>query len=287
MLTLVSRRDLLVAAFALGGGFRLVSSQTRGAGEAPGRLVANERGGYLFVPGTPFFSLGAVAARGFEVVRATFRRPPAFPGGLDAVERHLRAVGRPMQAVCGFELRNGRQATMPEFMTFNDSYIDRLRRADMLVNGQMPLVRSNLVITDTEAAHRIHAFSYTVAASSQPSHVPTFVVAGIPEVRLLDPDPEIVARDDVSINGLRLKTIFILETIEGLLTSMGAGWGDVTGVQLYTVRDLHPLIESVLLPRMGVAALRGIQWHFVLLPVVGGDVELDVRSVRAEVIVDS
>jgi hypothetical protein len=285
MLTLVSRRDLLAGAFVLGGGLRLVSSQSRAAVQAPGRLVANERGGYLFVPGTPFFSLGAVAASGFEVVRATFRRPPAFPDGLDAVERHLRAVGRPMQAVCGFELRNGRQATMPEFMTFNDSYIDRLRRAGMLVNGQMPLVRSNLVITGTDASHRIHAFSYTVPASS-PSSLLTFVVAGIPDVRLLDPNPEIVARDDVSVKGLRQKTIFILETIEGLLTSMGAGWSDVTGTQLYTVRDLHPLIESVMLPRIGAAASQGIHWHFVLLPAVGGDVEIDVRSVRAELTID-
>jgi len=287
MLTALSRRGLLAGAFALGSGLRLVSSQSRTTDKARGRLAANERGGYLFVPGTPFFSLGAVAASGFEMVRATFRRPPGFPEGLDAVERHLRALGRPMQAVCGFELRNGRQATMPEFMTFNNSYIDRLRRAGMLVKEQMPLARSNLVITGTDASHRIHAFSYTVPASSPSSRPPTFVVAGIPEVRLLDPNPEIVARDDVSLNGLRQKTIFILETIEGLLTSMGAGWSDVTGMQLYSVRDLHPMIESVVLPRIGVAALQGIQWHFVLLPVVGGDVEIDVRSVRAELIIDS
>lgn len=62
---------------------------------------------------------------------------------------------------------------------------------------------------------------------------------------------------------------------------MGAGWSDVTGIQLYTVRDLHPLIESV-----GEAAMRGIQWHYVLLPVAGGDVEIDVRLVRAELIID-
>ena len=111
-------------------------------------------------------------------------------------------------------------------------------------------------------------------------------MAGIPEVRLLDPNPEIVAKDDVSLSGLRQKTIFILETIEGLLKAMAVGWRDVTGIQLYTVRDLHPLIDSVVLPRIGEAAMRGIQWHYVLLPVVGGDVEIDVRSVRAELIID-
>lgn len=285
MIRAVSRRDLLAGAFAFGG-LRLVPSQGGPRDKAPGRLVANERGGYLFVPGVPFFSFGAVAASGFEIARATFRRPPVFPEGLDAVERHLRAAGRPMQALCGFEFRNGRQATMREFMTFNASYIDRLRRAGVLAQEQMPLTRSNLVLTGSDASHRIHAFSYTVPVSSSSSHQSTFVTAGIPEVRFLEPSPEIVAKDNLSLNGLRHKIIFILETIEGLLTTMGAGWSDVTGIQLYTVRDLHPLIESVVLPRMGEAATRGIQWHYVLLPVVGGDVEIDVRSVRAELIVD-
>jgi len=281
----ISRRSLLAGAFGLGG-LRLASSQSRATDTAPGNIVANERGGYRFVAGTPFFSLGAVAASGFEIVRATFRRPPVFPDGLEAVERHLRAAGRPIQALCGFELRNGRQATMPEFMTFNDRYIDRLRRAGVLVKEQMPLTRSNLVLTGTDPSHRIHAFSYTVPARSPSNRPPTFVMAGIPEVRLLDPNPEIVAKDDVSLNGLRQKTIFILETIEGLLKAMAVGWRDVTGIQLYTVRDLHPLIDSVVLPRIGEAAMRGIQWHYVLLPVVGGDVEIDVRSVRAELIID-
>jgi hypothetical protein len=105
-------------------------------------------------------------------------------------------------------------------------------------------------------------------------------------VRFLGPKSEIIAKDDVSLDGLRQKTAFVLETIAGLLTTMGVGWGDVTGIQLYTVRDLHPLVESVVIPRIGDAAQRGIQWHYVLLPLEGGDVEIDVRSVRAELTID-
>ncbi len=111
-------------------------------------------------------------------------------------------------------------------------------------------------------------------------------MAGIPEVRFLDPTPEIIAKDDASLNGLRQKTTFILETLDGLLATIGASWGDVTGIQLYTVRDLHPLIETVVLPRIREAGMRGIQWHYVLLPVEGGDVEIDVRSVRRELVID-
>jgi hypothetical protein len=285
MSTPVSRREWLAGALA-SGVLRLVPSQGGAIQRPSGSLVTNERGGYLFVPGQPFFSFGAVAASGFEINRAIFRQPPTFPEGLAAVERHLRAAGRPPQALCGLELRNGRQADMLEFMTFNERYIESLRRVGVLVTDQMPLTRSNLAVTGAEAVHRIHAFTYTLPAPSSSSRAPTFVIAGIPEVRFSGPQSEIIAKDDVSLNGLRQKTVFVLQTIAGLLATMGVEWRDVTGIQLYTVRDLHPLIESVVLPRIGEAAQRGIQWHYVLLPLEGGDVEIDVRSVRAEFTID-
>ena len=285
MSTSVSRRDLLAAAFVLARA-RQVSTQDATPRKVTEKLVANERGGYSFLPGTPFFSFVAVASPGFEMVRAIFRRPPPFPEGLAAVDRHLRAAGRPIQALCGFEFRNGRQATMQEFMAFNQIYIERMRKADVLVKEQMPLTRSNLVLQNTDASHRIHAFTYTVRAPSPASRRPAFIVAGIPEVRFTAPIPQIVAENDSSLAGLREKTVFVLESIERLLADIGAGWSDVTGIQLYTVRNLHPLLESVVLPKIGDAAQRGIQWHHVLLPVVGGDVEIDVRSVQAELTID-
>jgi hypothetical protein len=285
MSTPVSRRELLAGALAAGV-LQVIASEGRAMQVPSGRMMTNERGGYLFVPGQPFFSFGAVAASGFEINRASFREPPVFPEGLAAVERYLRAAARPLQALCGLELRNGRQANMQEFMIFNDRYIESLRKAGVLVANQMPVTRSNLVVTGAEALHRIHAFTYTVPVSSASSRRPTFVIAGIPEVRFLGPKSEIVAKGDVSLNGLRQKTAFVLDTIAGLLTTMGVGWSEVTGIQLYTVRDLHPLVESVLLPRIGPAAQRGIQWHYVLLPLEGGDVEIDVRSVRAEHTID-
>jgi hypothetical protein len=284
MSTPISRRELLAGTLA-SGVLHPVPSQGGAIQRASGSLVANQRGGYLFLPGQPFFSLAAIAASGFEINRAIFRQPPVFPGGLATVERHLRAAGRPLQALCGVELRNGRQANMQEFMTFNERYIESLRKAGMLVTDQMPLTRSNLVVTGAEAVHRIHAFTYTVPASSPSSRAQSFVIAGIPEVRF-GPKSEIIARGDLSLNGLRQKTAFVLETIAGLLTTRGVGWRDVTGIQLYTVRDLHPLLESVVLPQIGDAAQRGIQWHYVLLPLEGGDVEIDVRSVRAEFTID-
>lgn len=55
--------------------------------------------------------------------------------------------------------------------------------------------------------------------------------------------------------------MFVLESIERLLADVGAGWSDVTGIHLYTVRDLHPLLETVVLAKIDDAAQRGTQWH--------------------------
>ena len=209
MNTLVSRRHFLAGALALRA-IDLVAQA--GNTNSAGNLVANEAGGFLFVPGTPLFRFAAVAAPGFDIVRATFRHPPLS------------------------------------------------RKASMRSSGT--------------CARR--------AGPSPSSRQPAFVVAGIPEVRFLEKSQEIVAPNDVSLEGLRQKTVFVLESIERLLASIGAKWNDVTGIQLYTIRDLHPLIESVVLPRIGPAAARGIHWHYTLLPLEGGDVEIDVRSVREE-----
>ena len=281
----VSRREMLMGAVALGWR-RSALLQDRPA--TPARLLPNERGGYRYVPGNAFLSLGALAAEGFEIVRATFRRPRPFPEGFADVESHLRGEGRPIHALCGIELRSGRQATLPEFQAFGRAYVETLRKADLLVAGQTPTTRTNVVLPETELGHRIHAFTYTVPVRPPSGRAPTFMLAGIPDVRNLGRDSErvAVAEGNFSIEGLHQKTVFILDTIESLLKTMGVSWRDVTGVQLYTVRDMHPLLAGVLLPRIGDAARLGLQWHIAQLPVIGGEVEIGVRSIRMELALD-
>ena len=165
---------------------------------------------------------------------------------------------------------------------------ETLRKADLLVAGQPPITRTNVVLPGTERSHRIHAFTYTVPVLRASGRAPSFMLAGIPDVRNLGRGAErvVVAEGDFSTEGLRQKTVFILDTIDSLLETMGVSWRDVTGVQLYTVRDMYPLLAGVLLPRIGDAARLGIQWHLAQLPVIGGEVEISVRSIRMELTLD-
>ena len=135
--------------------------------------------------------------------------------------------------------------------------------------------------------HQIYAFSYTVPLlRTGPKPSPTFVVAAVPEVRNLASRPEVVAAGDTSLEGLRQKVAFVLEEIEGRLRLLGLRWGDVTGTQLYTVYDIQPLMPGLILPKLGEAGRMGVQWYHAQPPVVGGEIEIDVRATRMQLTVD-
>jgi len=52
-------------------------------------------------------------------------------------------------------------------------------------------------------------------------------------------------------------------------------------VQFYTVHDVHPLLADLILPRLGVAARLGVEWHHAWPP--GVQMEIGVRGVRHEI----
>ena len=292
----LSRREWLI-----GAGAFAMSAPAIAPAPAPAvlaqsdKLIPNTRGGYRFLPGVPFLSLAALASNGFEIVRATLRRPRPLPEGLTAIEKYLPEVGRPMHALCGPELRSGHQTTRAEFAAFNSAYIERLRKAGLLVGDSVPMTRTNVAMAGIDQ-HQIYAFSYTVPLSrTEPKPSPTFVVAAVAEVRNLAFRPEagrtfvageVVAAGDTSLEGLRQKTVFVLEELEGRLRLLGLRWGDVTGTQLYTVYDIQPLMASLILPKLGEAGRMGVQWYHAQPPVVGSEVEVDVRATRMELTVN-
>ena len=108
---------------------------------------------------------------------------------------------------------------------------------------------------------------------------PSFIVSGSAEA------PEgkggyaghVIRAGDVSPDGLRDKMRWVLGEMERRMGMLGVGWRDVGSTHVYTVHDIHPLIESELLPRG--AAPGGITWHFVRPPVDILDYEMDVRRV--------
>jgi hypothetical protein len=246
-------------------------------------LIENLRGGYAFLKGIAPYSCGVAALADFEIVHA--RLFPALPlaTGLRAARAHVERMGRPAQALCGLELRSPRPFTFPGFAAFNASYIETLESWEMFVDGVNPVARTNVAPAFMPPeAPAVYGFSYTMPAPGAPL---TFVVAGageLPEGSLDAKD--VVRRGEASIDAVREKARFVLDLMEARLRALGAAWEQATAVDIYTVHDVHALIEDTILPRVGAAGLGGLTWHYTRPPVESIEYEMDVRGCRREIV---
>ena len=95
----------------------------------------------------------------------------------------------------------------------------------------------------------MHAFSFTETA--EVSDAPSFVVAGSGEARegTGSYEEKTVRLGDVSPGGMLEKAQFVLGEMERRMTSLGFGWADTTAVQVYTIHDIHPFLESEIAAR--------------------------------------
>lgn len=247
-------------------------------------LIDNPKGGFSFVKGIGPFSSGAVANAGFEIVHAVAVPVIKLDDGYSVIERHMRDAGRPMNAVCGMELRIPKPLTPAGFEEFNRGYLKRLAAWDVHLDGNNPIARTNVAIEIAPVAEPVlFGFYYTIPSSSRSR---TFVLAGAGEVKSMrGTDLEIVAGSDVSPAGLTQKTLFVMDLLSTRLTEMKMTWTDATAVNLYTVHDAHPVIASTILPVIGVAAHRGITWHYSRPPIIAMELEIDAHAAMREIVI--
>ena len=247
--------------------------------------LANRLGGFRFTRGTYFFAGGVVADPGLDIVRARLERPLPWASALDRVQRYLAAKARPVQALCGIELRapvpySSRQL----FAAFNAEYVRQLQRLELLVDGLVPVTRANLATDDGSVDEQcLYAFHYTV-----PSERPrlTFGTSAQADLKHLSGGAvEHVAEGDISPNGLTEKIRFVTKRIDRQLTDLGASWSLATHIGVYAVHAIGAQIAEVIYPTAGPAR-HGITWHLVRPPVIGLEVELDVRAVLEELVID-
>ena len=274
----MNRREFLWQAAA--GSARMA----KGA-EAP-VVVENKQGNFRFLRGIAPFSSGAVAMKGYEVVHVTLLPAPPYRKGFEVIDRHLKQQRRPPQALCGIELRSPRPFTFAGFNEFNVGYVEMLKQRNILTEGLNPVARTNVApAVGPPAEVLLYGFSYTAPAPGSP---PTFVVAGGGELtgERLDAR-DIIRHGDVSEAGMREKATHVLGLMEERLRGLGVSWGQATAVELYTVQNIFPMMEKLLLPRLGAAGIHGVRWHFARPPIQELEFEMDVRGCARELVLSS
>ncbi len=238
-------------------------------------------GGYGFIPGPPFASNGVVASPGATIHRAVLTNPVLLPEGYDAVRRFLDGIGRPLAALCGFDLLLPAARSLEDFLAFNGDYLAQLDAWELLRDGSSPLARTNVAPTSGAPPRpAVRGFSYTV---DDDSAVKTFVVSGVPEVPDNPTGPQDIIRlGETSADALMEKLRFVIGAVADRVVALGAQWDNAVAVHLYAAHNLaFPLIREVLSDR-GIVTVDGITWHDAAPPVDLLELEVDVRRYGGE-----
>jgi hypothetical protein len=247
-------------------------------------LVENKRGNYYFLKGIAPYSKGVAAEAGFEIVHVRLSRYVPLRVGFNIVEAHLREAGRPLQAICGMELRSPKPFSFSGFNEFNAGYVDVLKERDLLVNGMNPVARTNVApAVNPPAEPALYGFSYTVRSNAKRK---TFVVAGAGELPEGSLDPhEIVRRGESSPAAIQEKMRFVTGLMEARLRGLSVSWNDVTVSEIYSVHDIHPFLETELLVHQQDGGAHGLTWHYSRPPIESIEYEMDLRGCATELLI--
>ncbi|MHB8511562.1 MAG: 2-amino-5-chloromuconate deaminase CnbZ [Actinomycetota bacterium] len=248
--------------------------------------IANSTGGYAYLPGPNFASDGVIALPDNSIHRAVLSTPPPLREGFSAIRSHLESIGRPVAALCGMEIRMPAALSLEEFLKFNDGYLAQLDSLSLLEDGASPLARTNVAPTSNPPTQSsILAFSYTVP---EPSPVSAFVISGVPEL------PEGATRvedairaGETSADALFDKARVVVDSLRRRIHALGAAWDASASVHLYSGHDVVLLVQREILAKESLVSTNGIVWHDAVPPVLGLELEIDVRRYSRELMVYS
>ena len=212
--------------------------------------------GYRFMPGVSQYSCGVGALPGFAIERVRFSEPVPLKAGFARIAEIIKA-GRPaadglrrLRVALARALHRGRLQGLQRDLHQDP---DRMGHHE----GRRQSGRAQQCLSGDRSARGAGLPCLHLHRTSAPDAAPSFVVAGSGEslegkanyrdhtVRLGDTSPE----------GMLEKAKFVLGEMERRMSAFGGNWRDTTGVQLYTVHDIYPFLDSEL-GRRGAAASR-------------------------------
>jgi hypothetical protein len=277
----VSRRRFLGVAAALAA-TPLLAPRAMAARINPPALLENAAGGYRVLPAGSVFCGGVTPLEGHEIVHALLHPWIPLQDAWGFIEGYLKGLGRPVQALCGMELRIPQQLTFDEFRAFNQPYSAQLEKWNLLLGRYSAVCRTNVVpARDAPQGPSVHAFSYCVPSDHQGT---TFCVSGTADI---DARGKIVAEGDVSPAGMKARLQHCVDVITERLAMLELGWSAATHIDLCVANDIPGLMDSVVVPGLQGATARGIRVHHARPPIVGAEVELECRGCRRELVLSA
>jgi len=248
-------------------------------------LKQNLKGNYRFLSGISPFSSGVSALKGFEIVHLTLQQPMPYRNGFNLIEKHLASLGRPRHALCAVELRSPSPLTFEGFDRFNQGYQDILADWELLIDGNNPIARTNIVpLIGAPREPSLYAFSYTVPKKD--NHNPsTFVISGAGEMGKGKRSPERIVRYlETTPEALEEKALRVMEILQSRMEGLSLTWAEVTAIDIYTSHPINTILPNIILKAVGQAAIHGVRWLYGRPPIIGLEFEMDLRGTLTDIV---
>jgi hypothetical protein len=163
---------------------------------------------------------------------------------------------------------------MDECRAIHRDYLALLGEWDIPVDGLIPIARSNVApLGQPQPEILLYGFSYTVPSPGAP---PSFFISASPEKGDVRPG-------ESTPDALQEKMASAMQSMQTGLAALEMDWAAVTGLSIYTHHDVHAFFEQGIIATMGPSAVHGIHWYFGPPPIIGIEVEIDVRAIRQEI----
>jgi hypothetical protein len=244
------------------------------------QLIENKTGNYKVLPSGVAYCSGVIPDAGYEVVRAELKHWLPLEQAYAFIESHLKTLGRPVQAFCGVELRVPEPLSFDKWSTFNVPYLEQLRKWELIYGDYSGICRSNIALDlYPPSVTSMCAFSYVVPSTSA---VPTFLLSGQADI---GPGNKIIADGEVGPQAMQKRTRFTIDTVSDTLKALGLSWSGTTRVALFHVHDIPDLWGPALLGAIGEPIHRGVLTYRARPPIAGGEVELEARAIRQDLVV--
>jgi len=245
--------------------------------------------GYDYLPGPAQYSAAVRARQGYELVRIRLVSPVVHELAFEVIANHLDGLGLPRAALAAVELRSPEPFTDEGFAAYNDRYRTALDQLGIDVSAGNPIARSNLCpVHNAPTDVAVHAFTYAAPVTDESLSLValdrTFVISGSAEVPEGGDDytARIIARGDVSSEGLERKVRWVVTEMGRRLGEVGANWDEVTGVHVYSAREVGDLIAS----QVQAPTQKAVSWYACTPPIVELEFEMDCRRVGTERVLD-
>lgn len=232
---------------------------------------------YRYIPAISAYSSGVAVERGYRLIELRLPRDTSLEAGLRLADREIERRELSPTALVGVQLRSPAVMSTASFAAFNELYLGLLDERGLLLDGNSPLSRTNVVPQFGAPAEPVLYSAFVVVPDGE-ADGHDFVVAGSGEAQGGLAPENIVAYADISQHGLRAKTELVLAIMAERLAALGHDVSDPTSVNVYTAHDVAGL-QTLVAARLSAANWAGFVSYPSRPPVDHIEFEMDCSRV--------